>query len=330
MQKSFRILRVMAAALFFAACTPDDPQVGEYTIYQYFTVSFDTQKGSDCPPMSEKSGNEITLPTPSKNGGYTFSGWYMAGVGGAFCGKSGDKYTVTCNITLVAHWTQKISFDAKGGEACAAIIAPYGDKTTNPLPSTSKDNYIFDGWYTADSGGTKVGNAGDKPVFVDGDMTLYAQWTQQTYTISFNSQGGGDVSQMSGIAVGGSITLPTPSREGYTFDGWYTLAEGGEKAGDAGGSYTGNGNITLYARWTQIFYTVSFSLGGSNTYEKLDNITYGTSITLLPTPSRAGYTFDGWYTSSSGGTRVGGAGDNYTVSANITLYAHWTYSREDE
>ena len=308
MNKKGRFLKVIiAAALFFTACSVDE---GEYTIFQYFTVSFDTQKGNDCPPMSKKSGEEIILPSASKNGGFTFDGWYL---GGAFAGNGGDKYMVTCNITLTAKYTQKISFDAQGGSSCSDMIAIYRDTIT--LPYTSRDNYIFDGWYTAATGGTKIGAAGSKPMFVDGDMTLYARWLQK---ISFDTQGGTPCSTMTSVS-GTSITLPTTTKANYTLDGWYTAVSGGEKVGGSGTSYTGNGNTTLYARWIPNTYTISFDVSGGSAVTSKE-AKYGESITL-PSSTKEGFVFQGWYNAS--GVKAGDAFALYTIAGDAVLYARW-------
>jgi len=306
---------IIAAALFFAACSVDEEN---YTLLHnyFYTVSFDTQidtqKGSDCTPMSKKSGEEIILPSVSKSG-YTFDGWYTAGIGGALAGKSGDSYVLTGDIILYAHWLQKISFDAQGGESCADKIAQFGKSIT--LPYTSRNNYIFDGWYTMSSGGKKIGAADDKPVFVDGDMTLYAHWLQR---ISFDVQGGTPCSTMTS-ASGASITLPTTTKANYTFDGWYTAVSGGEKAGGAGASYTGSGNTTLFARWIPNTYTISFDVSGGSAVANKE-AKYGESITL-PNTTKEGFVFQGWY--NAGGVKAGDAFALYTIAGDAVLYARW-------
>lgn len=93
----------------------------------------------------------------------------------------------------------------------------------------TSSNATFLGWHTAASGGTKVGDGGASYT-PSGNVTLYAHW--------------GNFS---------AIALPaTPIRDGYTFLGWYTAAEGGTKVGDGGASYTPTGNVTLYAHWEKI------------------------------------------------------------------------------
>ena len=103
-------------------------------------------------------------------------------------------------------------------------------------------------WYTASSGGTNVGNAGVlyRPTE---NVTIYPQWAK--YTVTYNANGGSVKTSSTTVNPGESVTLPTPTRDGHTFNGWYTAASGGTKIGGAGASYTPTNNITLYAQWTE-------------------------------------------------------------------------------
>ena len=114
-----------------------------------------------------------------------------------------------------------------------------------------------------------------------------------SYTVTYNANGG-SVSPASATAA---ITST------YTFSTWNTAANGSGTNYNPSGSYTANAAATLYAQWTS---------------------TTSTAAVTLPTPTRSGYTFSGWYTASSGGTRRGGGGDSFTPSANVTLYAQWS------
>lgn len=143
------------------------------------------------------------------------------------------------------------------------------------------------------------------------------------YVVSFETDNGTSCTSKS-VQEGSSITLPSTSKSGYTFAGWYTAASGGTYVGGSGSSYTPTSSITLYARWTPnvVTYTVTFD-GNGGTSPSAQAAESGKSVTL-PSASLYGYSFDGWYTSASGGTFVGTSGSTYTPSGNITLYAHWT------
>lgn len=133
------------------------------------------------------------------------------------------------------------------------------------------------------------------------------------YAITFNANGGsGGTSKV--YSYGDSVSFPTPSRAHYNFNGWYTASSGGTKVTSA----TCTGNVTYYAQWTQIRYTIAFDAnGGSGSTSR--TYAYGETISF-PSTSRSGYNFNGWYTASSGGTRVTSA----TCTGNATYYAQWT------
>ena len=213
-----------------------------------------------------------------------------------------------------------VTFDANGGSCTKTFAYATSSSTAVTLPTPTRSGYIFAGWYTAASGGTRVGGAGDSYT-PSANITLYAQWGKPC-TVTYNANGG-SCGTASEKYTGTALTLPTPTRDGYWFIGWYDAAEGGNKIGDAGAAYSPSNEITLYARWQEkVEYTVTYNANGgtcgtaSATYQ-------GTALTL-PTPTRTGYTFNGWYTAASGGEKIGDAGATYIPGASITLYAQWT------
>lgn len=165
--------------------------------------------------------------------------------------------------------------------------------------------------------------------FYIADLTSFgatSPTTPQIYNITFDPNGG-SVSQTSKQVSAGSVVgnMPTPTREGYTFLGW-TYSQGGS-AGlllRTGDEMFVEKDITLYAAWKEI-------QAQSKTYEViLDNgstcktitVTNGGTYGSLPTPSRDGYTFDGWYTQASGGSKIT-ASTKVNLTSSQTLYAHW-------
>jgi uncharacterized repeat protein (TIGR02543 family) len=151
------------------------------------------------------------------------------------------------------------------------------------------------------------------------DRVLPQQWK-----VTFDSQGGSAVDAkavVQGTAVG---ELPTaPTKDGYTFSGWFTAASGGAMVTT---STVVTGNVTYYAQWTAdkpVSITVSYNANGGSVSPDSQQKTVGQIYGSLPTPTRGGYTFDGWYTSANGGNKVTAA-STVTSSSNHTLYAHWT------
>lgn len=137
--------------------------------------------------------------------------------------------------------------------------------------------------------------------------------TATGYTVTYNANGG-SVTPTSAQYAGTALTLPTPIKSNYTFVGWYK-----EDGTQVTGSYLPISDITLVAHWK---YTVTYNANGGSVSPSNNSNEEDKSVTL-PTPKRTGYTFDGWYTASSGGTKIGNAGASYKPSGNITVYAHW-------
>ena len=144
-----------------------------------------------------------------------------------------------------------------------------------------------------------------------------------TLTVTYDSQGGSAISSGS-TTVGGSISGSpgTPTRTGYTFNGWFVATSGGSQIVFP---YTHGqtANFTLYAQWTAATLTVTYDSQGGSAISS-GSTTVGGSISESPgTPTRTGYTFNGWFVASSGGSQIVFP---YThgQTANFTLYAQWT------
>lgn len=374
-----------------------------------------------------------------------------------------------CTINLIAAGLL-VQYDLNGGTGnCESLSVTKGSKLTNICTSVSKPGYMFKGWKDAS------GNIVTKDTIVNDNLKLTAEWeikkytltinpnggtwnnttsnstktgtinstlsianpTPKGYTVSFNSNGGNNVKSitsqrtfknwslsgsgsMSGTTYtfgsgnatltanynNGSITLPSATKAGHNFKGWYSNGCGTTFIGNAGESYTPTSNVTLKACYTYYAYildvypnggtwngttektrieplanpkpsiygntdytgkigstidipnptppsgyTVSFNTNGGSSVSSITSTksfngwnnsspgtfsgttyTYGEGsgyITAnyknnsvnLPKPTKSGYTFVGWYTASSGGTKVN---NTYTPTENITLYAHWS------
>lgn len=148
------------------------------------------------------------------------------------------------------------------------------------------------------------------------DVVLVTPKTE--YTVTYDANGGSVSPGSQTVEAGDFVTLPTPTREGYTFKGW----SDGTTTYAAGANYTIDGNVTLTAQWQRIQYTVTYDANGGSVSPTNATVDAGGSV-ALPTPTRNSYSFDGWYTAASGGTKIGDGGASYTPTANITLYAQW-------
>ena len=232
----------------------------------------------------------------------------------------------TPSVTIT--WASKsddYSYTANGGTGTAPASGSGPDGTTITLAANtfSYPGYVFarwsDGTATYAAGGTYTLSSGGAPI------VFTAQWSDNPVdTVAFNSDGGAAVSSLSG-PDGGSIALPSDTYSGYTFIGWFTQASGGSEVGGAGSSYiVPTGGTTLYARWSENpIDTIAFNSDGGAAVSSISGPD-GSSITL-PSDYYPGYTFDGWFTSTNGGTEIGGVGSSYTVPAGgTTLYAQWS------
>ncbi|RYQ12463.1 InlB B-repeat-containing protein [Bifidobacterium pseudolongum] len=158
--------------------------------------------------------------------------------------------------------------------------------------------------------------------FSDAYEPLHAQvrFDAPSFTVAFDTNGGSGNTVVS-VVSGKTVTAPAaPTREGYTFAGWYTAKNGGSKYDFAKPVTT---DLTLYARWTINKYTVTFDANGGSVVPAA-TVEHGQKATEPAAPTRTGYTFNGWYTAKTGGTRY-----DFTkpVTANTTLYAQWTIDK---
>lgn len=155
--------------------------------------------------------------------------------------------------------------------------------------------------------------------------------TPASYLVTFDANGGRVSQESTAVTIGKPYgTLPTPTRTGYSFDGWYTKETGGTKVTETTTVGT-NPPTKLYAHWIANKYLVVFDANGGriNTASgqvktKTDTVTYGSKYYSLPTPTRTGgYTFDGWYTDQTNGTKVE-SDTTVTTAKDHILYAHWS------
>lgn len=262
------------------------------------------------------------LPTPSREN-HTFLGWYTNPTSGSNI-TSDTVVTGNTQQILYAHWSKdlvKVKFDANGG-ATNGVDTYMGLGDVYVLPSATKEFYSFDGWYTQATGGEKVTN--ETIITNKSEHTLYAHWTNKTVVVTYDA-GNGKITGSDSITykLGECYQDITASRQGYVFIGWYTKENG---AGDKvllSTIVSNESNHTLYAYYSKDAYEVTLDANGGSCENKSMPVVYDTEYGTLPAPTRTYYTFDGWYTSASGGTKVT---DTTTVSTakNHTLYAHWT------
>ena len=291
--------------------------VNTYTI----TYSLDDGVNPSNVPTTYTVEDSITLPTPTKEG-YTFNGWYT---NDEFTGNAITTIALGTigNKTYYAKWTIKsytITYMLNGGTNPTGTQTSYTIEDAVTLSTPTKKGNTFNGWYaTSDFSGNVETSI---PQGSTGNKTYYASWTVNSYTITYNLDGGTNPSDApETYTVEDAITLPTPTKAGYTFNGWYTNSSCSGSAVTSISAGT-TGNKTYYAKWTFATYTITYELdGGYNPNTAPTSYNNYESITL-PTPFKSGYTFVGWYTSSSfSGNPV--TTIEIGTTGNKTYYAKW-------
>ena len=291
----------------------DTTLVAEWDVVQY-TISYTMNGGTNDPinPNSYNYHDTITLAEPTRVG-YTFVGWTFAGQNTPtkevtiVVGTTGDK-------AYTANWsanTYTITFNANSGSVTPSTLDAIFD-TNTVLPTPTRTGYKFDGWY---NGTTKYTTGTWKH---DGDITLTAKWTANSYKASYNADGGTVSNSYKNYTFDASYTLLTPTRTGYEFLGWYN----GDKLVPQSGVWTFDSDISLKAKWQAKTYTVTFDAGVGTSSMLSAQATYDSNFTLA-TAERVGYTFDGWYYNE-----IKYSSGAWKTDESITLTAKWT-ARKD-
>ena len=319
--------KVSSNASYTFAVTANISLTAKFTIKTFTTTTANSTGGTASVNKSsvEYGGSAIWTATPST--GYNFSKWSN--------GSTANPLTVS-NITANTHITPvfvlksyTVTWNPNGGSVSPTSTTKTHGSTlgTLPTPTRAADvqyTYTFKGWFTAATGGTQVSAS----TTVTRNVTYYAQWTAtlRSYTATFNGNGGGTPSPSTITKTYGSElgTLPTCSRTGYTFLGWYTASSGGTKISSATKI---TGTVTYYAQWSINSYTLTFNPNGGTVTPTSKDLEYNSAYGTLPTPTRASdaqytYTFAGWYTATTGGTQVTAA--TKMAAKDTTVYAHWT------
>ncbi|RJE88885.1 hypothetical protein D3P07_13065 [Paenibacillus sp. 1011MAR3C5] len=303
------------------------PVIGNMTLYAKWTiksypVSFDSTGGSVMEGEYAEHGKMVAVPAPPTKTGFTFSGWYTDI---ALTDEYHFSLPVTGDLTLYAKWTMisyTVVYDSTGGSAIASETVKYGDSIAIPDQPTKK-GYTFEGWYTD----KELTESYDFNLPVTGDLSLFASWSINLYTITFDAGTVELATQIKrygseyGKGADGSMEerLPIPSKLGYSFGGWYA---------DAGATgpvitdltiVTEARDHTLHAKWTINSLTVSYDSNGGSTVVS-ESVKYGDVAAVPDQPTKAGYTFAGWFTDKE---LTEGYDFSLPVTGDITLYAAW-------
>ena len=306
-----------------------------------YTISYNSNGGSGTMSSDTVStGGAATIKNNTfTRSGYTFAGWttnsdgtddgygWAEGWSGIWNYDNGQYGIANNALVLYARWNPKsytINYNANGGSGTmSSSTVSSGSSVTIKNNTFTKKGYTFAGW-TTNSNGTDDGygwtagksytwnyDNGQKGIS-NNTLKLYARWTANSYTISYNSNGGSGTMSSSTVSTGGSVTIKsnTFTRTGYKFVGWTTNSNGTDDGygWTAGKSYTWkydngqlgvtNNSLVLYARWDNHFTVTYNDNGGRGCSGSSKTVTYGSTYGNLCTPTRSGYIFAGWYSSN--------------------------------
>lgn len=314
---------------------------GNLTLYAQWNIvitydaNFGSTPNSGSAPVATSQSNTNAFNLPSVGSmvktGYTFLGWATSAAATTAAYAAGASYTPTGSATLYAVWSANalaITFDPNGGSGTMATLS-YTAGTAKALTANAftRTGYTFAGWNTV-AGGTGTSYTNSQSITIYTSFTIYAKWTANTYSITFNANSGMGTMAAQSFTAGTAFNINTNlyTRTGYTFNGWNTVA------GGTGTSYTNSQSatlyaaVTLYAQWVAQVYVVTYSNNGGSGSASVtsQNYTYGsaaiTSFATVGTMAKTGYTFSGWSATASGTTAL----TTLTPTGNVTLYAIWT------
>ena len=277
-------------------------------------VVFHSEHGE---PYSFITGKQVAISYRPQVPGYTFVGWYTSASGGT------PVTSVDTFLHVYAHWTPNrytITFVAGSGAGTSEKQAEF-DAPFYGMPVPERTGYTFSGWYSQENGGGQLYEEGFVYDIAD-NLTLYAFWTANIYTVTLDYQGGQAEEQIEvtfGSAIGSALPA-TAEKAGNCFGGWYTQSGGKGDLFTSDTVYASAQDITLYAKWVA---QVTFDYQGNGESPSSADFVYGAEMNGLPVPQRENFTFEGWF------TQPGGVGDEYKEGAlfkaggAVSLYAKW-------
>lgn len=259
-------------------------------------------------------------------------------------GENGQySFTVRSDTHVFVADGSKLSliYSANGGSGAPSDNNAYNSDSEATISSEEPERlgYTFIGWSTDENAESAEYTAGNTIVFAGEDIILYAVWKANTYTVTYDANGGTGEMPSGVFTYGteGLLSKNTFEKTGYTFVGWALSAESGTVYGDGAAVMNlcteNNGNITLYAVWEQTVTVITFAPDEGSEANEPISVAYGEKLSSdgLAVPVRLGYRFAGYYTQSNGEGEMifdaamevvlsGGWDKNVTA---LTLYPNW-------
>ena len=303
------------------AKTADFTLTAHWTAIPNHTVVFNNNGGTGTMPDQVTNLPAALNANTFERAGYTFTGWRTAPAtpnGNSFIDQA--TYSFATDITLYAQWVANsivVTYNVDGGTAVSAAATTAGATLPTGPGATTKAGYTFDGWY---DGGTLVTFP-----FTHGktaNFTLTTHWLIANATVTFNANDGTGLitSQTSNLPAALTANAGQITRDGYTFTGWTTAANGSGDSYLDGANYSFASSTTVYAQWSANTLTVTFDSNGGSAVAGATTVTGGT-ISAPNATTRAGYTFVGWFDGDAANAVV--FPFTHGKTANFTLTAHW-------
>lgn len=301
-----------------------------------YTLTYSLNGGSGAAPdnvtVNYAATATVSAAVPTR-AGFWFNGWNTAADGSGSAYRSGATFIMLSDVTLYAQWVADefdLAFNANGGtNAPIPEVRPAG---TAPLPAGAPDRsgYTFAGWTVAADGSGIVYAAGADFPMPPREEILYAQWTPTPYTLAYNGNGTADPvpADQTNLEYLSPVTVnaAAPTRAGFTFNGWNTVADGSGTGYTTGEAFLmPAANVTLFAQWLGTPRKVLYDLAGGTGGPGDQSALAGSRVTIsLIEPTRAGETFAGWNTVANGTGTQYPPGATFTMpDANVRLFAMW-------
>ncbi|MDR0828719.1 MAG: InlB B-repeat-containing protein, partial [Prevotellaceae bacterium] len=285
--------------------------------------------------LYDSSGNELTYNDDGceysggdiiENYEINYSGYAYLKVKGLNQYQYGN-YTLAYNTLQLTYTIGTSSSPSTGGSTSGG--GNYTNGQTCTVTATANSGYTFTNWT---ENGSVVSTNASYQFAISGSKTLVANFTVNCYILTFDAQGGNVTPSSKSVTYGSTVgTLPTPTRTGYTFDGWYTNTNGSGMQYTYSTVYNTAENTTIYAKWTQnasATYIITLNTDGGTGGTSSVTATYGVAMPSATAPTKTGCTFRGYYTEQNGAgiqfyTESMTSARNWDIASNTTLYAKW-------
>ena len=287
---------------------------GSGPYYQIYWYGNNTAPQSPVTPDGSGSSSPISDSTgPSSNITEYMYVRSVATLGETSVGPSSvaSAWSAGVSFNMTAYYT--VTWDANGGSVSPSSFTQSSGSLSTTAPTPTLTGYSFNGWYSASSGGSLIVSAGNSYTPTS-DITLYAQWTANTYTVSYDANGGSGApsSQTKTYNVTLTLSSTVPTRTGYTFNNWNTASGGGGTSYASGASYTNNASVTLYAQWTQ-----NPSVPGNPSNTSVGSTTQTTNLTTTLIRNSNTNKTQSWNSTGSGSFTISWTGGSGATSHEV-------------